>query len=202
MPILSLPTVTDPPEAAPPPANYPGDLAMWVFILAELLVFGVFFLGYAAARQAHLAEFTAYQHTLDARFGVFNTVALLTGGYAAAQAVAAIRQDRPRVATRWLLGVCGAGLGFCAVKSVELSAKFAEGVSLSTHLFYTFYLGLSIFHLMHVVLGMVIIGFITVKTVRGGYTATDHAGMETGASYWHMVDLVWVVLFPLLYLVR
>jgi nitric oxide reductase NorE protein len=65
-----------------------------------------------------------------------------------------------------------------------------------------FYLSLTFFHFMHVILGMVILAAVLLKAGRGGYTAAEHRGVETGASYWHMVDLVWIILFPLVYVVR
>ncbi|MCX8016878.1 MAG: cytochrome c oxidase subunit 3 [Rhodocyclaceae bacterium] len=75
-------------------------------------------------------------------------------------------------------------------------------MNLDTNLFYTFYLALTAFHAMHVVLGMAILFFVWKKARAGGYSAQDHRGVETGASYWHMVDLVWIILFPLVYVMR
>jgi nitric oxide reductase NorE protein len=65
-----------------------------------------------------------------------------------------------------------------------------------------FYLSLTFFHFMHVIMGMVILGAVALKARRGGYSAAQHTGVETGASYWHMVDLVWLILFPLVYVMR
>ena len=182
--------------------SLPGDLAIWVFILAELSAFAVLFLLYGVARMKHLALFNEMQLTLDRNAGAFNTVLLISASWCVARAVAAIKQDKANVRARWLAFAMLAGFGFVGVKAMEYSAKFSAGISLDTNLFYMFYLSLTFFHLMHVLLGLGILALVWNKTRRGGYSAADHVGMETGASYWHMVDLVWIVLFPLVYVMR
>lgn len=186
----------------PSQPKLPGDLAMWIFIYAELLVFGIFFLGYAVTRAYHLELFNAGQATLNKELGAFNTVVLITGSYCVVRAIAAIRQDHINACTHWLGAALISGLLFLIAKFFEYKDKFAAGYDLDTNLFFMFYFSLTFFHFMHVILGMVILSFILVKAQRGGYSATEHRGLESGASYWHMVDLVWVVLFPLLYVMK
>ena len=180
----------------------PGDLAIWIFILAELGVFAVFFTAYAFARMSHVALFNTYQQTLDQRAALINTLALITSSYFVVRAVAAIREDDPRGCVNWLSAAFSMGLLFLVVKSLEYAHHFAAGVHLSTNAFYTFYFSLTFFHFMHVVLGMTILAAVAFKAHRGGYSAAEHTGVETGASYWHMVDLVWLILFPLVYVMR
>jgi nitric oxide reductase NorE protein len=184
----------------------PGDLAIWVFILAELFAFGVFFIVYAFARAKNVAMFNEMQLTLDRDAGALNTVFLLTSSWCVARAVAAIKLP-PGKACRaasadFLAGGILCGFGFLVVKIIEYKAKFALGINLTTNTFYMFYLSLTFFHFMHVILGLVILIAVWHKTRRGGYSVADHHGMETGASYWHMVDLVWIILFPLVYVMR
>jgi nitric oxide reductase NorE protein len=180
----------------------PGDLAMWIFIYAELLVFGVFFIGYAFARASHVELFNAGQLSLNKEFGALNTLVLITGSYFVVRAVAAIRQDQAQNCARWLLAALATGAIFIIIKIFEYRDKIIEGYDLDTDLFFMFYFTLTVFHFMHVLLGMIILAFILFKARAGGYSAAQHAGVESGASYWHMVDLVWVVLFPLLYVMR
>lgn len=187
------------PAARPHP---PGDLAIWVFILAELAAFGVMFVLYGVARMRHRELFDQMQLTLDRDMGALNTVLLVTGSWCVARAVAAIKRDAARPSARWLALAIASGIAFVVVKGFEYRAKFALGIDLDTNLFYMFYLSMTFFHLMHVLLGMAILVFVWHKTRAGGYSAADHHGMETGASYWHMVDLVWIVLFPLVYVMR
>jgi nitric oxide reductase NorE protein len=186
-----------------PAGRYPpGDLAIWIFILAELAVFAAFFAAYAFTRMGQVDLFDTYQATLDRRAALFNTLALITSSYFVVRAVAAIRADDHRGCAAWLLGALGMGLLFLVVKSSEYAHHFGEGIRLSTNTFYMFYLSLTFFHFMHVILGMVILAAVAVKAHRGGYSAADHTGVDTGASYWHMVDLVWLILFPLVYVMR
>lgn len=180
----------------------PGDFAIWVFIFAELLVFGVLFAAYAFARANNVELFAQYQQTLDRSSGAINTALLLTASYFVVMAVAAIRKGRVRACRDWLLASIACGAGFLVVKTLEFIAKFDEGVTLSSNTFYFFYLSLTAFHYLHVWLGMVILVAVAWKAHRGAYTEAQHHGVESGASYWHMVDLVWLVLFPLVYLVR
>jgi len=180
----------------------PGDLAIWIFILAELGVFAVFFAAYAFARVGDVALFNAGQETLDRGAALLNTLALITGSFFVVRAVAAIRESDDRGCVRWLLAALGMGLVFLVVKGFEYAHHFEAGVTLSTNTFYMFYLSLTFFHFMHVILGMVILAAVALKAHAGGYSAADHTGVETGASYWHMVDLVWLILFPLIYVMR
>lgn len=180
----------------------PGDLAIWVFILAELLAFGVLFAAYAITRLKNLDLFNEMQLTLDRDAGALNTLLLISGSWCVARAVAAIKADQRSASANWLLWGMGSGFAFLVVKYFEYSAKFAAGIGLDTNAFYMFYISLTMFHALHVVLGMVILGFVWNKARQGGYTAHEHSGIETGASYWHMVDLVWIILFPLVYVMR
>ncbi|HEY3432141.1 MAG TPA: cytochrome c oxidase subunit 3 family protein [Rhodocyclaceae bacterium] len=175
---------------------------MWVFILAELSAFGLLFMVYGIARMKHAALFDEMQLTLDRNAGAFNTVLLITASWCVARAVAAIQKNAGLTSARWLAGGILAAVGFVVVKLFEYGAKFEAGINLDTNLFYMFYLSLTFFHFMHVILGLVILLFLWRKTRSGGYTAENCLGMETGASYWHMVDLVWIVLFPLIYVMR
>ena len=180
----------------------PGDLAIWIFILAELLVFGIFFVAYAVARRNNVELFDLYQASLDRTSGFINTLALITSSYFVVRAIQAAQTDRAKSCSRWLGASLLMGGVFVAIKLMEFGHHTGQGVSLSTNTFYMFYLSLTFFHFMHVLMGMVILGFMALKARRGGYSAADHHGLESGASYWHMVDLVWLVLFPLVYVMH
>ena len=184
------------------PGTPPGDLAIWFFIFAELLAFGIFFLSYAFARAHNVELFNESQQHLNRESGAVNTVVLITSSYFVVRAVAAIREGLSRQCAHWLAGAIGLGGVFLIIKLFEFHAKFSAGISLSTNTFYMFYLSLTIFHFMHVILGMVILAAVMLKSLRGGYSAEHYTGVETGASYWHMVDLLWIILFPLVYVIR
>jgi nitric oxide reductase NorE protein len=118
------------------------------------------------------------------------------------RAVAAIRADRSQRCFQWLLAAILMGFIFLIVKSGEYVYHYEQGVNIRTNLFYMFYLSLTFFHFMHVIMGMVILAAVAIKAKQGGYNANEHTGVESGASYWHMVDIVWLVLFPLIYIMR
>lgn len=184
------------------PRYPPGDLAIWIFILAELSVFALFFSAYAFARAGNVEQFNTYQLTLNRDAALINTLALITSSYFVVRAVSEIRQNRQAQCIRWLLAALLMGAVFLAVKSVEYAHHFSMGINLRTNTFYMFYLSLTFFHFLHVIMGMVILGAVAVKARQGAYHAREYTGVETGASYWHMVDLVWMVLFPLVYVMR
>ncbi|MET0049011.1 MAG: cytochrome c oxidase subunit 3 family protein [Sedimenticola sp.] len=180
----------------------PGDLAIWIFILAELSVFAIFFSAYAFTRMGNVELFNQYQQTLDTTAALWNTIFLITSSYFVVRGVAAIREGNAKLCEKWLWAAFAMGLLFIIIKSAEYAHHFGMGINLSTNTFYMFYLSLTFFHYMHVILGMVILAAVAVKARQGAYSAEEHTGVETGGSYWHMVDLVWLVLFPLVYVMR
>jgi len=111
-------------------------------------------------------------------------------------------KESNKKASRWLLFAIVCGASFLIVKITEFSYIFGLGINLSTNKFFMFYLLLTVFHFLHVLLGSGILLVIYKKTRANGYTQDDYKGFETGASYWHMVDLLWIVLFPLVYIIR
>lgn len=180
----------------------PGDLALWIFILAELSVFAVFFAAYAFTRANHVELFNTYQATLDRNAALANTLVLITASYFVVRAVGAIQAGKALVSSRWLWAAVAMALLFLLIKGHEYAHHIAEGVRLSSNTFYMFYLSLTFFHFMHVILGMVVLIVLAVRTANGHYDAQEHTDIESGASYWHMVDLVWMILFPLVYVMQ
>lgn len=179
-----------------------GDLAVWLIILAELLAFGILFLSYAFARTFDVALFNASQRTLDLNSGAINTALLITGSWFVVRAVQAVKVDASAAGTRWLLAALACGSGFVVIKVLEFSDKAQAGIDLSTNTFYMFYILLTGFHFFHVLAAMVFLTILLVKTRAGHYGPHNHHALETGAAFWHMVDLLWIVLFPLIYVMR
>lgn len=185
-----------------PQRRLAGDLAIWFFILAELLAFGVFFAAYAFARARHAAEFDVAQQALNRDAGALNTLLLLSASALVVRAVQGAQAGQGRRAAPWLLGAIVCGLGFVGVKLGEYAGAFAAGVSLSSSVFHMFYLSLTFFHFMHVLLGLVILAVLWAGLLAGRYGPDNLNGLESGAAYWHMVDLVWLILFPLVYVIH
>ena len=172
----------------------PGELMMWVLIFSEILVFGAGLLAFLAMRAYHPARFAADQATLNQTAGALNTFVLVTSGMLAALAVRAREAEQRSHARLLLLAACGLGTVFLAIKGYEYAAKFEHGIGADTSLFFTFYFLITGFHALHVVAGIVILALVS--------WADSMRNMETGVAFWHMVDLVWVLLFPIIYLLR
>ena len=179
-----------------------GDLAVWLVIAAELVTFGLLFATFAFARVAQTEVFNASQATLDLRFGVVNTLLLISGSAGVAHAVRSLRQGRIGAAQAWWGLAIACGLAFLVLKGVEYAAKADAGIDLETNTFYMFYFLLTGFHFLHVAAGVVFLVICAVQTRRGVYGPGRSLVPETAAGFWHMVDLLWIVLFPLVYVMR
>ena len=182
--------------------DLPGDFAIWIFIFAEMLAFGVLFVAYAFTRAKNVELFNESQLTLSRTSGAINTLVLITSSYFVVRGVAAIKRGLSSQCAHWLTGAFLLGGVFVSIKMVEFYAKFAADITMSTNNFYMFYLSLTFFHFMHVLMGMIILAVIILKARNSGYSAQDHIGVETGASFWHMVDFLWIILFPLIYIIH
>ena len=179
-----------------------GDLGVWLIILLELLTFAILFIAFAFARLGELEVFHAAQRTLDLHLGAVNTVLLITGSWCVASAVRAVRRDASKQGARWMVAALVCGGGFLLLKMTEYADKLALGIDLSSNTFYMFYFILTGFHFLHVVVGVLALGYLWFKTQRGDYGSHDCHALETGGAFWHMVDLLWIVLFPLVYVMR
>lgn len=175
-------------------STLPGHPMMWILIVSEILVFGGAFIAFAGVRMSDPDLFRQSQDHLDRFAGALNTMVLLSSGLFAALAVNAMAQSKLTIARR-LLAVAGAlGLVFLGVKVVEYSAKLDAGLTPTTNSFFMLYYLTTGFHALHVVAGVMILALVAWKA--------SLESVEIGTTFWHMVDLVWVLLFPIVYLMR
>ena len=172
----------------------PGDPMMWVLVLSELVAFGLFLGAFVVAHAVKPAIFASGQTALDTSLAGYNTIVLVTSGWAAAKGAASARAGRSRRARLWLFLAMTLGATFVTIKLVEYAGEIASGVDLDTNVFFTLYFLLTGFHLLHVCLGIIILAVVCRRT--------DPIHVETATVFWHMVDLVWIVMFPIVYLVR
>ena len=169
----------------------PGDLMMWVLIVSELLVFGAGLAAFMAVRLTDVEGFDVAQGTLNQTLAGLNTLILVTSGFLAAMGVECLKA-RATTKARILFSVAGTlGVCFLAIKFHEYGLEFSRGVTTDTHPFYMFYFLLTGFHAAHVAAGVVILWLLA---TRPGVRSA-----EAGTAFWHMVDLVWVLLFPVVY---
>lgn len=180
----------------------PGDLAMWVFILMELTVFALFFFSFAVIKRLEPELFLLGQATLHPAIGVICTLALITSSYFVALAVISIKQSNSKKTFFHLSTSILVASIYLVAKMWEYVELGSAGYDLSTNMFYTFYFFTTFFHFMHVILGMFILIYMAIQTSKNTYSINNYDGFEAGACYWHMVDLVWIILFPIIYVVH
>ncbi|WP_051630266.1 cytochrome c oxidase subunit 3 [Afifella pfennigii] len=180
--------------AAEPLEQLPGDLMMWVLIVSELLVFGAGLAAFLSVRLSDPAGFADAQDQLHRAAAGVNTLVLVTSGFFAARASRACLAGRPRQVRALLALAMALGGVFLLVKGLEYAEAIGAGLFLETHPFFTFYYLLTGFHAAHVLAGIVILSLV-------GWKASPQ-NLEVGTAFWHMVDLVWVILFPVIYLLR
>lgn len=176
----------------------PGGSVIWIVVLAELLTFFLFFVAYAASYRSDPGTYAASQASLSRGSGAINTAVLLTGSWMAARGVLA--HDQGTSARGWWLGAALSGVLFTGIKLSEYAHVFGAGINLSTNGFWFFYLFLTVMHLGHVLAGIGFAGAMALRPPSRAPSSLETA--EATATYWHLVDLIWILLFPLLYLVR
>ena len=181
--------------------HLPGDLAMWFFILAELTVFAILFIGFAVSEQLYTEMFLQGKAKLHRISGLINTLTLITSSYFVALALTKMHQGDGKQAAKLLFVAKLVACIYIAVKVWEYLSLFEQDIGIETNTFFTLYFMITFFHLMHVLLGMVILFFVSLKAAKNGYNSDNISGFESGASYWHMVDLLWIILFPLIYVI-
>ena len=179
----------------------PGEEGVWVFVLGDMMVFGCFFLVFLYYRGFDPEGFNAAQATLNVNLGALNTILLLTGSWFVATAVEKLRAGQANLASRYFWGGWACGAGFSIVKIIEYREKVGEGYTLITNDFFMYYYVLTGIHFLHLIVGMGVLTFLALKA-RAATADGDMRLFEAGGVYWHMVDLLWIVLFPLIYLVR
>ena len=187
--------------ATRPAPRLPGDLFVWYIILLEGATFSVLFVSFAFLRVLNLELFTASQRRLDVSAGAINTGLLLTASWCVARAVQAVRASRRGAALGWLGAGMAGGAGFVALKLTEYADKAAQGIGLSFNLFFDFYFLLTGFHLLHVLAGLLALGLTAIGLTRQRESTLNAHTIETAASFWHLVDLLWLILFPLVYVI-
>ena len=182
--------------------HLPGDLAMWFFILAELSVFAILILVFAVTQALKPQLFIESRLLLNTSTGLAMTLSLLTAGLFAALAQEQVRRSRSRHGAVYLLAALLAASVYVVLKLTEYRHLLASGLGMEHNTFFTLYWILTGFHFVHVLLGMFILAWLALRCRRELYGADNRGGFESGVLYWHMVDLIWVVLFPLVYILN
>lgn len=185
---------------------------MWIFMVTEVLMIGAIFVGYLLFRGRYPEAFSAAHKILNVKLGALNTVVLIVSSATMVLGVSAAQRGNNKRAINMLLATVACGAIFCVVKYFEYSHKFHEGIfpgGLYTYkelaiphvpIFFSFYFVMTGIHAFHVVVGMCLITWTILRIKRGQISKEFFTPVELVGFYWHFVDLVWIYLFPLLYL--
>ncbi len=188
-------------------------LGMWLFLVTEVLLFGGLFVGYGLMAARHAAAFRAAHEHLDRVLGTLNTVVLLVSSFTMAMAVASSRHNRRKAAAVFLvLTLLLAGV-FLVIKYFEYSHKVHDGLlpgKFYTHkgdsvpgqsMFFSFYFMMTGLHGLHIVGGIAVMAWVLRRSWRGDFSSAYYTPLDLAGLYWHLVDMIWIYLFPLLYLI-
>jgi cytochrome c oxidase subunit 3 len=192
--------------------DYAGSkIGMWFFLLTEILLFGVLFLLYSVFRSTNVISFHNAASELDTQVGALNTLILLTSSMTMAVAISATQKGKIRAATVSLWFTVLLAIWFLINKYFEWSAKIHHGIypnspelevrDYGEGLFYSLYYVMTGLHGLHVLGGIVVLSVMLVLLRRGSVNQGDYGKLENSGLYWHLVDIIWIFLFPLFYLI-
>jgi len=177
-----------------------AKLGTWSFLASEIMLFGGLISAYVILRSGSAHMVVPPRSMMGIPLATFNTFALITSSVTMVLALAAIQEGNIAKFQRWLLCTIGGGIIFLCVKAYEYQHKWAEGITISSNLFGSFYYTLTGLHVVHVTGGLFLMAYLLWAGTRGDFTPESHDRVECAGLYWHFVDLVWVILFPILYL--
>lgn len=187
-------------------------MGMWLFLLTEVLLFGGLFLVYAVYRYQYTEQFKIAGMELNTGIGTLNTIILLTSSLTVAISITAIQKGNRFLAIIMLSSTLVMAFMFLVNKFFEWATKFAHGIVPGSKellakpngqiLFYGLYFVMTGLHALHVIIGMIILSFMLVFIIRNKITPDNYVKLENAGLYWHLVDLIWIFLFPLFYLIQ
>ncbi len=178
----------------------PGGILMWIIIFLELITFGMAMTAFVYYGSEQAEVFHQSRLQLNPAFGAINTVFLLTSGFCMANAVHQFKEKNSQKSSLYFKLTMLGGTLFILLKGIEYYAKIESGISLETNIFFTFYWLLTGFHLIHVIMGLIILAWTNYGMTKKN-SDTQIEDVEACAAFWHMCDLIWLLLFPVLYLI-
>jgi heme/copper-type cytochrome/quinol oxidase subunit 3 len=177
-----------------------GKLGMWVFLASEVMLFGAFISSYVILRTGSANFIVPAKEMLGVPLATLNTFVLITSSVTMVLALDAIQKGDQRGLIRNLIITIILAFCFLGIKSYEYPHKWHEGITISSGLFGSFYFTLTGLHMLHVLGGIGFLFYILYNAKKGKYSPQEYARVEYAGLYWHFVDLVWVILFPIFYL--
>lgn len=190
-----------PPDAEVGAGVYNEKLGMWVFLLSEIMFFTALIGSYLILRVAHPPAWKPPGEVLNVPLTAANTFLLICSSVTMVKAFASAQAGAQKAMRWWLVATVVIGAGFVGVQIYEYWHLIHDGFVPSEGLYGSTFYTMTGFHGFHVTVGVICMMFVTWKAFRGKYTATDHRGVEVIGLYWHFVDLVWIILFTIVYLI-
>ncbi|MGH7802008.1 MAG: cytochrome c oxidase subunit 3 family protein [Thermodesulfobacteriota bacterium] len=178
-----------------------AKFGMWLFIATELLLFGGLFTAYTIFRSKYPDLFAEQHLELNKKLGAINTVVLIFSSLTMALGVTSIERGKQNLLRLFLFITILCGIGFGLNKYFEYSAKFHHHIYPDTSIFFALYFMMTGLHMLHVLAGVLVLTFVLVLSFKGRFSEKYYTPVELGGIYWHLVDLIWIYLFPLLYLI-
>ena len=175
---------------------------MWAGILAEMTEFGLLFGVYIVARYYNPEAFHLGPEQVNTLAGTANTVMMISGSYFVVKSVQAVQANNQSAALGWLWSVFATIIRYGIIKTLELSWNIDHNINGRSGIYFTVYYYLTLTHMVHVFWAGIGLLWILFRTYHGAYNSRSMEGLESFASYWHATDLVWLIIFPLLYLLR
>ena len=180
----------------------PGGILLWIIITLELLTFTIGIAVFLYQKNGDPETFAQSQTMLNTTFGMVNTMVLITGGFMMATSLRQLKAGNNEKSLTWIRGAAMMGFVFLFIKGYEYFGKIEHGLTLGHDSFFTFYWLLTGFHFIHVLVAVVILLFMAKGIRKKEYSKDDYLDVESGAAFWHMCDLIWLLLFPVLYLIH
>ena len=178
----------------------PGGILLWIIIFLELITFAVALIAMVISAKEDPVLFHESRLHLNVTFGTINTLFLLTSGFFMAVTVHELKENQKEKAKKYLLLTMLFGVLFLILKSIEYNSKIDAGLVMGTNTFFTYYWMLTLFHVIHVIVGLVILTSVYFGIKKENST-TKIEDVEASAAFWHMCDLIWLLLFPVIYLI-
>lgn len=200
-----MPNLTSPVTGSPPGDDWarfepPGGILVWIIVFLEIITFGAGLGVFLYQRGAEPVLFAQGRDLLNQPLAFANTLILLTGGWFMACGLEELRRGRSTLAIRWMVGAIITGLAFLLLKSIEYTEKIQHGATFGDDAFFTLYFALTGFHFIHVLVALVILAYLALQLKRGRFGQDRFQDVEAGGIFWHLCDLIWLLLFPILYL--
>ena len=178
----------------------PGGILMWIIIFLELITFGMAIVSFVYFGKQNSELYHQSRLQLNTSFGAINTFFLLTSGYFMANAVHQFKENNIQKSSFYFKLTMLGGFLFILLKSIEYYHKIEAGISLDTNIFFSFYWMLTGFHVIHIIIGLVILS-LTNYGMNKQNSETTIEDIEACGAFWHLCDLIWLLLFPVLYLI-